>query len=329
MDLIKPKRVRTGGTVRLVAPSISSGVIEPGVWEIGLRRLESKGLNVEVAGHVLNPSGSAEERAGDVMDAFSDPEVDLVISVSDGYSSSQLLPYLDYKVIRECRKPFIGNGDVTALNNAILTRSGLVNFYGPAFMTFCWPELPAYTERSFDLMLLEGSSNVPVEASDTWAEYRSLLKDPLGPREWRKNRGWEVLNEGHAKGRAVGGNLSTLLLLAETEYWPDMNGTILFLEDDGTSRPGIYEQNITHLKDMGVMDKVYGLVVGRFPTEMEFSGKDPRAVMIGQLLGDCDIPIVSGVDIGHTDPMLTIPLGVRCELSTDKKRMTFVERAVD
>ncbi len=52
-------------------------------------------------------------------------------------------------------------------------------------------------------------------------------------------------------------------------------------------------------------------------------------MIIDDLLGECDVPVVTGVDIGHTDPMLTVPLGARCELSTDRKRLTFVERAVE
>jgi muramoyltetrapeptide carboxypeptidase len=333
MDLVKPKRVKSGGTVRLVSPSTSAGVIEPRVWDIGVRRLESKGLQVQVAKHAMgsrgHSSGTIEDRTEDLMDAFRDPEVDLVMSVIGGSNSNQLLPRLDYKVIRESRKPFIGYSDITALNNAILTRSGLINFSGPAFVTFCQPELSAYAERSFDQALLEGSNNIPVDASESWAEDRWFLKDGLGPREWKKNPGWEVLREGHAKGRAVGGNLSTLMLLAGTEYWPDMNGAILFLEDDETSSPEIFDRDITHLKQMGALDKIYGLVIGRTPTEAGFDGNDSLAMIIDDLLGECDLPVVAGVDIGHTDPMFTIPLGARCELSTDRKRLTFVERAVE
>jgi muramoyltetrapeptide carboxypeptidase len=333
MDLVKPKRVKSGGTIRLVSPSLSAGVIEPKVWDIGVSRLESKGMKVQVAKHAMgshgHSSGTIQERATDLMDAFRDPEVDLVMSVIGGFNSNQLLPHLDYKLIRESRKPFIGYSDVTALNNAILARSGLINFYGPAFVTFCQPELSPYSERSFDQVLLEGSNNIPVDASENWAEDRWFLKDALGPREWKKNPGWEVLREGHAKGRAVGGNLSTLMLLAGTEYWPDMNGAILFLEDDETSSPAIFDRDMTHLKQMGALDKIYGLVIGRSPTEAGFDQNDSLAMIIDDLLGDCDTPVVAGADIGHTDPMLTIPLGARCELSTDRKRFTFVEKAVE
>jgi muramoyltetrapeptide carboxypeptidase len=333
MDLVKPKRIKAGGTVRLVAPSLSASIIEPRVWDIGVNKLESKGLKVQVAKHAMNmhghSSGTVRERTEDLMDAFRDPEVDLVMSVIGGFNSNQLLPYLDYKAIRDSRKPFIGYSDTTALNDAILARSGLVNFHGPSFVTFCQPELSAYTEWSFDQVLLEGSANIPVEASESWAEDRWFLKESLGPREWKKNPGWTVLRDGHTKGRAVGGNLSTLMLLAGTEYWPDVNGAILFLEDDEASSPEIFDRDITHLKQMGVFEKVYGLVLGRSPTEAGFHENDSLAMIIDELLGDCDIPVVTGVDFGHTEPMFTIPLGARCELSTDKKRLTFVERAVE
>jgi muramoyltetrapeptide carboxypeptidase len=333
MDLVKPKRLKPGGTVRLVAPSLSASIVDPRAWDIGIQRLGSKGLKVQVAKHAMgsrgHASGTIMERAGDVMDAFRDPDVDLVMSVIGGFNSNQLLPFLDYKVIRESRKPFIGYSDVTALNNAILAKAGLLNFYGPAFVTFCQPEMSEYAERSFDQMLMEGSGNAPVEASGNWAEDRWFLKDALGPREWKKNPGWEVLQEGHAKGRAVGGNLSTLMLLAGTEYWPDMNGAILFLEDDEAATPKIFDRDMTHLKQMGVFDKLYGLMIGRSPSEAGFDQSDSMAMIIDDLLGECDMPVVAGADIGHTDPMFTVPLGARCELSTDRKRLNFVERAVE
>ena len=124
MDLVKPKRLKAGGTVRLVAPSLSASIIEPQSMGHRDQRLESKGLKVQVAKHAMgsrgHTSGTIMERAGDVMDAFRDPDVDLVMSVIGGFNSNQLLPSLDYKVIRESRKPFIGYSDVTALNNAIL-----------------------------------------------------------------------------------------------------------------------------------------------------------------------------------------------------------------
>ncbi len=136
---------------------------------------------------------------------------------------------------------------------------GLINFYGPAFVTFCQPELSALRRKTFDPILLEGSKQHPRRCpAESWAEDRWFLKDELGPREWKKNPGWEVLREGHAKGRAVGGNLSTLMLLAGTEYWPDMNGAILFLEDDETSSPEIFDRDITHLKQMGALDRITG-----------------------------------------------------------------------
>ena len=114
-----------------------------------------------------------------------------------------------------------------------------------------------------------------------------------------------------------------------TVYWPDMNGVILFLEDDEASTPEIFDRDISHLKQMGVFEKVYGVVIGRSPTEAGFNENDSLTMIVDELLGDCDIPVVANADFGHTDPMFTIPLGARCELSTDRKKLTFVEKAVE
>ncbi|OPY34668.1 MAG: L,D-carboxypeptidase A [Methanomassiliicoccales archaeon PtaU1.Bin124] len=243
-------------------------------------------------------------------------------SVFGGYNSNHLLDLLDYKAIKRSRKVFCGYSDVTALNTAILTISGLVNFSGPALVTFCQPELPKYTIDNF-LAAVCSAEQHTVRASDLWAEDRWFQKPDLGPREWMANPGWTVLQEGTVDGETIGGNLNTLLALAGTDYWPEMHGRVLFIEEDDTGPAALMDRNLQQLRMMGVFDDISGLVVGRIPTRAGFDEKDRFEDAILAATSGYDMPIVTGVDLSHTDPLFTLPLGVGCRLDAQRKEITF------
>jgi muramoyltetrapeptide carboxypeptidase len=111
--------------------------------ERAVRLLESFGYRVKLAEHIAAReqylAGSAETRARDLMAMFTDPEVDAVICLQGGYGSNQVIPLLDYPVIRDNPKPFMGYSDITSLHVAIRQRTGLVTFYGPGAMSMSAP----------------------------------------------------------------------------------------------------------------------------------------------------------------------------------------------
>jgi len=329
---IKPERLKEGDIIGVVAPSNSASLIDPRIWEIGIRRIESKGFNLrfgrnirEVHGHT---AGTVHQRLEDLMGMFEDPDVGAVMTVFGGFNSHQLLHYIDYETITDNPKVFIGFSDITALNCALLSRSGLVNFSGPAFITFCQPDLPDYTERYFDEIVMKGGRST-ITPSEKWAE-DAWWREPvnLGEREWRPNPGWGVFRGGTASGPAVGGNVSTIMLLAGTEYWPDMEGCILFLDEDGTETPHTIDRYLTQLRHLGVYDRISGLVIGRFPSEVGFKEGDSLEMILEEAMRGYDFPVVTGVDFSHTDPIITIPMGVRVYLDADDHRIELMERAV-
>ncbi|MCK4399779.1 LD-carboxypeptidase, partial [Candidatus Bathyarchaeota archaeon] len=132
MELVKPHRLREGDTIRLVAPASSMESLDRKDVDRGTRNLEKLGFEVEVSPEALTTwrgtAGPAKERARVLMDGFTDPDVDGLMCVWGGYNSNDLLEYLDWGLIRDNPKPFIGYSDITALNNALLSKSGLVSF---------------------------------------------------------------------------------------------------------------------------------------------------------------------------------------------------------
>jgi len=237
----------------------------------------------------------------------------MVMSVFGGFNSHQLLEHLDFEAVSASQKAFIGFSDVTSLNNAIWSQAGLLNFSGPAFVTFCQPELPEYTERCFDQMLVEGAPYVIISSSERWAEDAWHRMPEIGPREWKANPGWDVIKAGKAEGTALGGNLGTLMLLAATRYWPDLTGAILFLEEDDEESPATIDRNLTHLRQMGTFDQISGLVLGRVPTKVGFEPDDSLRMVVEEATRGYDFPVLAEADFAHTDPFFTIPIGGKAD----------------
>lgn len=329
MDLVYPQRLRPGDCrLGIIAPSSSAATVEDRVWRIGVERLRSLGFELRFGKYVKgswgHSAGTVEERLEDLHMMLEDDEVNGIMTVFGGYSSNHLLQRIDYEAVRRQRKVFVGYSDITAMNMAMLSQAGLVNFSGPAFITFCQPELPSYTLRHFLRVLVEGGED-KVVASERWAEDAWFQKEELGPREWKRNPGWRVLREGVATGRAVGGNLGTMLLLAGTKYWPDMHGSVLFIEEDEVESPQTVDRCLTHLRHMGVFNKISGLVVGRFPSAVGLEGTEDLDIIIAKATEGHGFPIITGVDMSHTDPLMTIPIGGRCRLDTGAAEIRFEE----
>jgi len=141
MELVKPHRLREGDTIRLVAPASSIESLDRKDVDRGICNLEKLGFEVAVSPEAFTTwrgtAGPDKKRARVLMDGFMDPDVDGLMCIWGGYKSNDLLEYLDWGLIRDNPKPFIGYSDITALNNAFLSKSGLVSFHGPTFITFC------------------------------------------------------------------------------------------------------------------------------------------------------------------------------------------------
>lgn len=133
---------------------------------------------------------------------------------------------------------------------------------------------------------------------------------------------------GRSEGTIVGGNIGTLLLLAGTKYWPSMRGKILFVEDDEAENPKTIDRFFTQLRHMGVYDQIKGLIIGRFPRCVGLTENDSLEMILQNALKGYRIPVIADFDMGHTDPLMTIPLGAKVSLDATKKRITLLESVV-
>ena len=312
---IIPRRLRSGDQVRVVAPSRSLALIGGDVREVAAERFERLGLELTFGAHVETcdafDSSPIEERVADLHAAFADPDVRAVLTVIGGYNSNQLLPFLDWELIAANPKIFCGYSDITALTCSILAKTGLVTFSGPHYSTFGMVEHLEQTARWFETALM-GDEPIVVEPATTWSDDAWYLDQH--DRQIEKNEGFWVLREGIAEGHLVGGNLCTVNLLQGTAYLPELAGAVLFIEDDVESMPHTFDRDLTSLSQQPGFQDVRGLLIGRFQRSVGMTRETLQEIVRNNRRLD-GLPILANVDFGHTDPILTIPVGGQARMS--------------
>jgi muramoyltetrapeptide carboxypeptidase len=145
--------------------------------------------------------------------------------------------------------------------------------------------------------------------------------------EFSHNPGMLAYRKGRVEGRIVGGNLGTLLLLAATPYWPSIKGKILFIEDDEAENTQTIDRYFTQLRQMGIYNQINGMVIGRFPRCVGFNESDSLIMILDNALKGYVFPVLTDFDMGHTDPLMTIPLGAKVVIDANKKTITLLEAA--
>lgn len=332
MKSIKPSKLKIGDTIGLIAPSNPLNTIKESNIKIGLDRLKNLGFNIKLGRHIYVDSnrliGTINQRVEDIMEMFSDKSVNAIMTAIGGYNSNEVIEFLDYELIRDNPKIFIGYSDITALNISIYKMAGLINFSGPSFALFCQKDFPHYTLEYFNKALMSSESFF-VRASNKYAEDKWFLNNESS-REWKVSDGFKMLNGRDFSGDCVGGNLQTLMALNGTRFFPSFKSKVLFLEES-ENKPGLeIRRYLTQLKQMGVFKEINGLLVGRFCSSSDLNAQDDIFVnMIKEILEGYEIPIVYNVDFGHTDPIITIPLGVKCYFDFSTQTIKFDAPTID
>ncbi len=283
-----------GALLRVVAPASPA---EPGALDHACRYFTAKGFQVQVDPQVYRRdrylAGGDRVRADAINAAFADPAVGGILTARGGYGSARLLDRLDYDVIRNHPKPLVGFSDLTALQLALLARSGLCSFSGVALQSdFKEPE-PA-----------------PLTGATLWS---CLNGQPLS------FPGLKAIRSGCAEGPLIGGCLALLAALMGTPYLPPLRGAILFVEDVG-EEPYRADRLLTQLRLGTLLDEVAAVVVGRFERCV---ARDPRDGTIDDVLAELPrltpAPRYTGLPYGHFTGRCVLPLGApaRIECAPD------------
>lgn len=314
MDKIIPNKLKIDDEIRVIAPSRSKKILREEVIEIAKGRLEQLGFKVTFGKNVMHSinddfgCATISDRVEDLHEAFKDKKVKAILTVIGGYNVNQLLDYIDYDLIKENPKIICGFSDITALLNAIYTKTGLVTYYGPHFSSFGMKYGFDYTMKYFKDMLMD-RKDVFIENSELWSD-DSWYKEQEN-REFINNDGMKIIKSGKTEGKIIGGNLCTLNLLQGTEYMPDVTNSILFLEDDdlvGNEFIREFDRDLQSLLHHLKGKKLKGLVIGRAEKKSNMNEQKWKEI-IETKRELMDIPVMINANFGHTTPIFTFPIG--------------------
>jgi len=291
--LVRPAAVRPGDTVAIV--STSSPVSQDQLDRLS-RYFHERGYGVQVApgadaatGYLAGPR---EQRAADLMAAFTDPAVRLIVPATGGKGAAHLLDLLDYEVIRANPKIFTGISDPPIVGNAIYHRAGLPALHGPSGYDFFQPEVDADTEAAF-WQIVSGSVTGHKVKGDGWRVLRGSGQETTG--------------------HVVGGHLGTIRALIGTPWMPDVRGAVLLAEEVFVPWVAV-DQALTHLRLAGVFDQIAALVVG-VPIDCpraDAPDEDWDQMILRCIGGTC--PIITNVEFGHTARKNPFVIGGRVTL---------------
>ena len=314
-----PNKLKPGDEVRVIAPSRSMKILGEDCKKIATERLESLGLKVTFGKYVMEADddyliASAEHRAEDLNDAFKDKNVKAILTVIGGFNSNQILKYIDYEMIKNNPKIFCGFSDITVLSNAIHAKTGLVTYSGPHYSSFGMLKGFEYEFEYFKKMFFN-EEEFEVISSEKWSDDAWFIDQEK--REFFDNEGMYIINEGEVEGDIVGGNLCTLNLLQGTEYMPNIENKILFLEDDGEAGEIFlmnFDRDLQSLILMPEFKNVKGIVLGRNQKNCNMT-KDKWTKLIKTKPELKSIPVIAGADFGHTTPIFAFPIGGNAKIS--------------
>ena len=302
-------RLQEGDEVRVVSPAVSLGFIPEDQKTMARERLEGLGLRLSFStnAEVMDrfDSSPIEARVSDLHEAFADSRVRGIRTTLGGYNSDGLLGYLDYDLIPANPKIFCDFSDITALATAIQARTSLVTYSGPHFTTFGMKHGIDYTMEYFERCLMR-EKPLEVLPADHWSD--DLWYQDQDNRDFVPNPGYEIMYESEAEGKLLGGNLGTLCLLFGTPYMPDLEGSILLLEDNEEVNAVHFDRGLQSLIHQPGFEGVQSIVFGKFQRASNMDQDTLTAIVESkrELYG---MPVVAGASFGHTTPQLTFPIG--------------------
>ncbi len=292
----------------IISANVGIAIVAPGgyppddaVLARGIALLEQQGCRVH---NYYNPAGKHQrfggtdsERAAQLHAAADDPDVQMVIALRGGYGMSRILPMLDLAALAASGKLFVGHSDFTALHMALLAKCGAVSFAGPMICGDFGQEEPSdFTISHFWQCLSRGNHTISAAA---------FGNPPL-----------------QTSGMLWGGNLAMLTHLLGSEYFPDVEGGILFVEDIN-EHPYRVERMLLQLLHAGVLARQHAILLGDFSNYRlsDYDNGYDFSAMLAYLRSRLATPILTGLPFGHIRDKLTLPVGCQASLTSQQNQL--------
>ena len=309
--VLTPPPLKHGDTIRVISPSRSGSIISANTRMIATKRLSDLELIVTFSKHIDEKdefnSSLVQHRVSDLHEAFADKSVKGILTMIGGHNCNQMLPHIDWDLVKANPKLFCGYSDITALQNSILAKTGLVTYAGPHFSTFGMEKGFDFTLNHFRRIAFGEDEVIDLVTPQVWSDDLWFLNQH--DRVFLKNEGHVVINSGYASGQIIGGNLCTFGLLRGTPFMPTSEGAIVFLEEDNAMQglsASEFDRNLQALLCVPSF-KPAGLVIGRFQKNTVTTKQTIQIIRTKSELNG--IPIICNADFGHTDPLITYPIG--------------------
>ncbi len=323
MKIVKPHKLKKGDTIGIVASSLPLLPSFLENYQKGKQVLSDLGFKIK-EGKTIGKirwwmAGTPKEVAADINSMFADKDVKAIMAQTGGYSALSVLEHLDYELIANPPKPFIGMSDMTAYHLAIFTKTGMVGFHMDD-VTFGF----GATAAKGDERLLNFDKEM----------FRKFLTQTDPPGVISPLTEWIEWKKGKAEGHLIGGNLPVFCRQIGTPYFPNLEifeDAVLFWEDVGETRYDI-ARCLYQLKYHGILERISGMLIGKIKylkpiRDQEIDEPDIKEVVM-EVLKDYSFPIMAGLDFGHFTVNIPMPIGLTVEFDTSKNLLNFPRTSV-
>lgn len=339
-----PKMLKAGDKVATISLSWG-GAGEPDLrwrYEQGIDRLRNVfGLEVVDMPNSLKGGDylyeNPQARAEDLMNAFKDPTIKGIFSNIGGSESIRLLPYIDFDVIRDNPKVFIGYSDST-VTHLFCHKAGVSSFYGPAILTDFAEnvEMHQYTVEALKKTLFTASTIGEVKPANEWTSERLewIIENKDKKRKMNKNKGYELLQgSGIAQGRLIGGCIEVLEFAKGTSLWPAKEywkDCILFFEtSEELPSPSNVEYWLRNYGTQGILQQAKGIIFGKPQNEKYYEEYKESIRVIMKELSLENLPVLYNLNFGHTEPKFVLPYGAMAEINCENRTFSILDSGVE
>ncbi|MEM1124056.1 MAG: S66 peptidase family protein [Bacteroidota bacterium] len=342
--MIRPAKLNRGDKVATISLSWGGAGDLPHRYAIGKKQLQDTfGVEVVETKYALKSSDwiakNPQARVDDLMEALLDPSIKAIISNIGGEDSIRTLPYVNLETIRNNPKIFLGFSDTTVTHFAFY-KAGVTSLYGTSLLVGFAENngMHDYQIADIERTLFSNETVGQIHPNQAgWTSERLDWFDPNNQTISRKlisNTSWRWLQgSGKVTGELLGGCVEVLEFLKDTDFWvqpEDWKGKMMFLETSEVQMsPTNFRWILRNYAASGILKNINGLMVGRPLDGKYWKEYDEQLLQVIRAEeGLVNLPIVTGMDFGHTCPVFTLPYGVRATLNCDQQIFFIDESAV-
>ena len=228
----------------------------------------------------------AQVRAEELMSFYKNKEIKAIFDISGGDIANEVLDYLDYDAIKRNYKPFFGYSDLTTVLNALRSQTNEVNYL-------------------YQILNIIESEGIKTSVENTFMKKKQTLFDVK----------WRFLQGSSVEGEVIGGNIRCFLKLVGTRYFPEVKNKVLFIEGLGTSIEGLVT-HLAQLKQIGVFDKISGLLIGTF-TKIEKEISEEELYELIREYIPSSLAVAKTQEVGHARNSKVLKIGEKIYIKNE------------